>query len=75
MLWSEVAGVLTALFQQNTGRALDKDQLNYLARTAFSMLLLLLLLLDQIAMHDIRCGLLLPYLSLCRSQMLVVLNS
>jgi len=71
--WSEVAGVLTALFQQNTGRALDKDQLNYLARTAFSMLLLLLL--DQIAIHDIRCGLLLPYLSLCRSQMLVVLNS
>jgi len=34
--WSNVAEVLNALFQQNTGRPLNKDQLNYLARTAFS---------------------------------------
>jgi len=41
--WCEVATVLSALFLQNTGRVLDDDQLRYLARTAFSMLLLLLL--------------------------------
>ena len=45
--WCEVAAVLTALFQQNTGRALDEDQLNYLARMAFSTLLLLIVFLDN----------------------------
>jgi len=39
--WCEVANVLAALFLQNTGRVLDTDQLNYLARTAFSTLLLI----------------------------------
>ena len=41
MPWCEVANVLAALFLQNTGRVLDTDQLNYLARTAFSTLLLI----------------------------------
>jgi len=36
VLWGEVAVVLATLFLQNTGRELDKDQLRYLARTAFS---------------------------------------
>lgn len=33
--WSEVARVLTALFQHNTGRALTPEHLLYLAKMAF----------------------------------------
>lgn len=34
--WRMVASVLTALFKENTGRGLDQDHLDYLARIAFS---------------------------------------
>lgn len=33
--WCDVARVLTALFQQNTGRALTQEHLLYLAKMAF----------------------------------------